>query len=298
MERRGQAHRPEGVTRVQSRGQARRLGGRARGGSGIPDPAALPLREWILELPPERVHREVLERLRARPLLVEEAWRRRVLDLQDRRQLPPGEIRLEISLACLARLTITAPMGGASRVLFPLLPLSAPRAVAGAVPPVFRDATTAVRALVIATFEERVVSAAWDPLADDAELLQQYEILRAYLEDLAAGEPLEDWLHRTTATPGEILRVGEATYRPSPRLRGLVDGRTMPSSLAWALLADRGATNSRYIKGRLRQARRERELRRAWSRYGTWVAGHEAEAADLRACFGPYPVTLPKPELA
>jgi hypothetical protein len=203
---------------------------------------------------------------------------------------------LRIPLSFLARLTIDSPeITGTSGPLRLLPPWPAAEERRYREP---RDVFTALDEVLCKYFEETLTQDAFKPLPYEYGLLRPYENLRAYFERLGTKEDRDQWLDRITRGSPAHLRIGETTYRLGPRIRKILPGPPMPSTIALAVLAVHRGTNTLAVKRRLQAARREDDLLRAWRGYRLWLAGQGGAEADLRACFEPYSVFIPRPKVA
>lgn len=349
----------------------------------LPDPAAYDFRRWVLEHPPEEIHREILVRLRARPDLLKLAmawglgrrwvsacvaaspdtrspgggwdplpltasmvrrladspWEllrplkavspeepgvspfqqlrsdlddegRRLLDeavdpLRGFTSLPRqvlGELLirearrpLDIPLSFFACLTIDSPeIQGISGPFQLLPPWPAEEERRRREPPL--ALFTARDNVLGELFKTMLTLTAREPLPDERELLQEYtEVLKALQRRRGRGRR-----GRSVLDPGPDrsvrLQLGTHPYAIPAKDLARLGQRPKPSAVAVALLAHAHGTNDRYLRRRLRHARREQPLRAAWATYFAWLHAHEPAMETVKSLFEPFSVTLPKPE--
>ncbi len=220
----------------------------------VPDPANVDFQTWALGTSPEKMHPVVLELLRSRHYLVQRACLSHIRQKGMKSGRQPSE-KLEISACVLARLTIRSHL--LDDLIFPdpeFFPLAEPPSDLG---PFERHHI----------FCEILVHSAWDPFLDP-DLLKRFERFEE--------APRRRW----TSYP---MSIEHFFYGQKPT----------PYRVALATVADEDNTNPERIKERLRNAKRQADVQEVWRDYQRWLAEREHEAAELRACFDPFNVSLP-----
>jgi len=248
----------------------------------VADPTDPIFRRWVIDLPPEKMHREVCARLRGRPDLEREAFGH-----WDFAGFPGWaddhpEMPLALRLRLAERLTITSPTIRAGFSVIPLLPFRTlvdpgPARPVPGIPTPQQVATQAI----IAAFQRRLITEWWKPLPRHAGLLREYENLRAtFAPRRSKGRSLWAAIGLTRRAPRTILVNGITYPVPRAEVRG-GNPNPEPSELAVLFLVARHGGNDKEKRLRLKHARLERHIAEAWAGYTTWLADLARARAEL-----------------
>lgn len=113
-----------------------------------------------------------------------------------------------------------------------------------------------------------------------ADLLEEYEDVHSKLRDLGSDiEPLSVTLRRIVGAAGR-LTLGAWTCDLARGWQRRWAMQETPNEWAEALLSIKHRLNTRKIKERLADERRERLIHAAWERYGRWVLEDSRRVQD------------------
>src|SRR5713101_296217 len=271
--------------------------------SWAPDPAHPHFRRWVVDLTPQEMHAEILNRLKVRAPLITRiliAW--------------PGAFEEEFGFplpkkkkpvfptffSFLERITITDPLVEQDDQQFPMLSTSGPRAIA---PEETSEELIdleerhlySIRNIRL-RFHQEFLTWLFMPSPHADKSLAEYQELRQAITALGSRNRRRYQVINELVLQAPTVTLGGHPYAVPRKWKRDISSRQPPAEIARLFLWEKSKLDPQAIKELLAQKTKQAPITVAWTAYAQWLQGDPSRREDIKLAIHPNPMILAGPQ--